>query len=287
MTIDKLALYLREEMDYDFSYSAVRYYMLRLGFSYGKICHTIKSGRSKEYVLQWLAAYAQRRVTFADTPDATVVHAYLDETFLHRDETGKRSWYLDDRQWTTGKIPHTRWAIVQVLFSWWEQLTPAAANGPYARGRGRGHGAVQPQYVRRYGHFTATLGTWNCQTKGNMHSGKFLSWLRKVCNFVRDPPRLTGRRCVFHMDNASYHKKKIPGQFNITTATAGQLTQHLLNHAPAQFGLDLAALNDMTRAQLQSTAREVLPATPTMVKVLLDQYGCECEWSQQRAALKN
>ena len=88
------------------------------------------------------------------------VHMFIDETFLYRDEAGNYSWYLacepDFNCWAkgVGSLPHTRWGIVQALFTWWEypyvlppgteppELTPYGRVVSVGRGRGRGRGAA-------------------------------------------------------------------------------------------------------------------------------------------------
>jgi transposase len=284
LTIDKLALHVRDVTASDgdgvveFTYSGLRYIMLRMGFKFGKISKCIKAGRTKDYVLTWLIEYARYRVQYADHPDISSVHAYVDETFLHRDATGNYSWYLDDNHWTTGAIPHTRWGIVQVLFTWWERIP-----GVGGRGRGRGRGgpyggpAGAPQYVRRFLHVTATLRTWKCDTEGNMNSDKFLAWLRIVCVFVMG--RWPGRTCVFHMDNASYHKKKDPTYLDIARARQADIVLYLMQHAPPELELDDIDIylrpngRYIAVTQLRQFARAVLPPAPRLVQQLLAEYG--------------
>jgi hypothetical protein len=288
LTIDKLLLHVRESNDLpgiELSHPQLRYYLLRMGFHYARIQPTIKSGRSRGDVVQWLISYSQRRVDFADTPDVAVVHMYCDETFLYRDETGQYSWYLDEKRWEMGQLPHDRWGISQALFSWWEREDappqPAVPEGrglgPYGRGRGRGRGAGGAvQYVRRYAHFSTTLGVWSCKKDGNMNSVRFIAWLRTVFAFVQ--ARFPDRSCVVHMDNARYHKKKNE-PLNFASATPWDIILHLMQTADPALGLNDLALylkdngDPKPKKHLKEMAKSFLPPAPRYIDELCAEFG--------------
>ena len=76
--------------------------------------------------VNWLLRYCNDRYDFLMNPlqHTNEVHMFIDETFLYRDEAGNYSWYLqcepDFNCWAkgVGSLPHTRWGIVQALFTW-------------------------------------------------------------------------------------------------------------------------------------------------------------------------
>ena len=100
-----------------FFYHNFRRTLLRMGFKFGRIKRKIKARRDE--FIDWLLAYAQRRVTAATVPDDTTVHIHLDETSIWRDEAGNFSWYCpeDGNVWPlkVANLPHTRWSIAHAL----------------------------------------------------------------------------------------------------------------------------------------------------------------------------
>lgn len=274
MTIDKICLHIRETLTaadgspMDLSYSAMKYYLHRMGFAYGRIKKIIKAGRTKAYVLAWLMVYVAKRIQFEAQHDVSAVHGFLDETFLYRDDTGNFSWFPKDEPganlWVQGVIPHTRWAIVQLVFCWWERLPDGT-------------------HVRRYGHFMETLHVWQCSTGGNMNSDKFLAWLRMVCVFVRQ--RWPGRTAVFHMDNASYHKKKDPTELNLSRAPLAQLVVWMMQHCPANLGFDEFDFyldgdgHFLPADQLRQLAKAYGAVPPRLVVNLLAEFHFQVEFT--------
>ena len=264
--------------DVEISDSALRYYMLRMGFKWGRISRKLKSGRTKDYVLAWLHKYANERTDYAEKPSSKVL-CFLDETFLHQDDTGNFSWYLasDDSPtaWTTGVLPKTRWGIVQCVFSHWEEVPGAQ---PYDMRKKR--------YVRTGTHYPETLCVWNCvdgRKKNNMNSDRFLHYLEGICEFAKK--KFPGREVEFHMDNASYHKKANPDTIKIETASRGDIILYMIEHAPDDCGMDSAsAFLDgdgklLPLATVREMAREYAPANPSLVAELLAKYKYSVSWT--------
>jgi len=48
------------------TYDQLRYYMLKMGFSFGRVSRQIKSGRHKPYVVSWLVRYCTMRYIYKD-----------------------------------------------------------------------------------------------------------------------------------------------------------------------------------------------------------------------------
>lgn len=284
VTIPKLLVHLQDAYAENFgegvmiSDSALRYYMLRMGFQWGRISRKLKSGRTKDYVLAWLHKYAGHRADFAQKP-STKVLCFLDETFLHQDATGDFSWFLASdhtpRAWATGVLPKTRWGIVQCVFSHWEEVPGAQ---PY--------GLRKKRCVREGSHFAETLYVWNCvdgRKKNNMNSDRFLAYLRATCEFAQK--KFPGREIEFHMDNASYHKKADPDTINVEKASRGDIILYMIEHAPDDCGMDSAsAFQDgegrlLPLATVRQMAREYAPPNPTLVAQILAEFKFTVCWT--------
>ena len=284
VTIPKLLVHLEQYYTIEYgegcniSESALRYYMIRMGFQWGRISRKLKSGRTKEYVLAWLHKYANERRDYADKPSDKVL-CFMDETFLHQDATGDFSWFLasdvNPRAWTTGLLPKTRWGIVQCVFSYWEEVTD-----PHS------YGLRKKRYARKAAHFVETLSVWNCvagRKKNNMNSERFIAYLRTVCQFAQK--QFKDRQVEFHLDNASYHKKHNPEVINIEKATRGDIILYMIDHAPAESGFDDAgAFKDgegrlLPLSTVRELAREYAPANPAFIAELVAEFGYTVKWT--------
>ena len=179
LTCDKIIERLWDEMAIHMGYNQLRYLLLRMGFNYGRIQKQIKSGRLVQRNIEWLLDYCRRRRWYFTVPNLNLVHVFIDETFLHRDETGRFTWYLDSRAWVVARVPHTRWGIVQCLFFWWD-ICPATGG-----------------YIKRYTQLPVLCNAWNCVTAGNMNGDRFCAWPRRaltltvVIQFRSTPRRRT------------------------------------------------------------------------------------------------
>jgi hypothetical protein len=120
LTIHKLAVYLKEENnDFDYTYGALRYYLVRMGFRYGKISKTFKSARCKPYIIDWAKRYCIARIAALEQGKKgermDKVDAFLDETWMYQNASGGYSWYLDDKTWFAGRGAKNRWCIGNVV----------------------------------------------------------------------------------------------------------------------------------------------------------------------------
>lgn len=93
LTVHKLNRLMRSNDDADdFTYDHLRYHLKKLGFKWGRIQRTIKSGRTKPYVVIWLKAYCERRHEANQQGAAgdrgSEIDAFMDESALWRDEGG-------------------------------------------------------------------------------------------------------------------------------------------------------------------------------------------------------
>lgn len=103
LTVHKLNYQIRgmfpDDASRNYTYYQMYYHLTRLGFKWSRIRRTIKSGRSKPYVLQWLKDYCTRRVARMNTKSPGVVDVFLDECWLYKDTGGLYSWHTGDRHW--------------------------------------------------------------------------------------------------------------------------------------------------------------------------------------------
>jgi len=227
LSVHKLNRLLREENSDDddegFTYDQMIYYLKKLGFRWGRISRSIKSGRSKPYVLDWLKSYCTRRHALNQqgaAGDHTDVDAFLDESALWRDEGGNWSWYHNDRVWSKVNTPKEKWMIVQVIFAWWEAGE------------------------RRAAVFDDCLLIWQVwdgkkRSKRVQMTGKiFEKWVETVCEFAKK--KFKRKLLRWHMDNASYHKAaakdqhKLPNfdEMNQASDLANWLVQNTLPTDP-------------------------------------------------------
>ena len=210
LNVNQLAVYLSEETGQpDFSHPQLRHFLLRLGFSYGRVQRYLKNGRTKPYVIAWVKQYAQRRVdalAAAAAGEASAfeyVDAFTDETHLFQDETGNYSWYLDEKSWGSGRLSRNKWGMVHVLFAWWEE-NPEDPGGAH---------------VRRFGVYEHTVSTWQCKGSadeddpplfadfsGEMNGERYEAWFEECCRWAREE-KFPSRKLRWHIDNASIHKR--------------------------------------------------------------------------------
>ena len=286
-TVDKINILLNQESQTTISYDALRYYLKRMGFKQGRISRRLSNGRNKDYVIQWLLAYAERRAKFARDPDhaKTEVHFYLDESFMYRNDAGNFSWFVDGDQhkWAKPSGGKHRWGIFHGIFDWFE--APFEAGGVDAgegRARKRRKKDAQPDPVipgltRRMEAFMATFFCWNCADGNNMNTAKFMDCLEKVLKFFQDNWG-DNYILVLHLDNATYHKTKNPTYLNLDTADGNTIANWIVNHAPAEYGYDdLEALQDWTgdlldMVTLKAIVRNQCDNHPTKIIELVKSY---------------
>jgi hypothetical protein len=104
LSVHKLNFQLRElGDDNDYTYYQMRYHLRRLGFRFGRITRTIRSGRTKPYVVSWLRSYCTRRVARFNSRSPAVVDVFLDECWLWADAGGMYTWHAGDNHWP--KVP--------------------------------------------------------------------------------------------------------------------------------------------------------------------------------------
>ena len=257
-TVDKLLEFLRKEepgrrVAAYVSYSALRYYLIRMGFKHGRISRKVSSGRYKSYVIAWLISYCTRRAQFARNPTAAQlkeVHFYVDESFIYRNDSGNFSYYVPGEQsaWGKAKGNGQRWGLVHGVWSWWEPDSEDGKEEEPPRKRRKKENPPDPKvpgYTRKFRIYEDTLHVWNCANKNNMNTKKFLDCLHKVCGFFdKNFPR--DCKLVIHMDNASYHKTKNPEYLDLSSQlTQEQVAAWIVKHAPAEYGFDdLESLQD-------------------------------------------
>mgnify|MGYP005677160433 CR=1 FL=1 len=256
-TVDKMNILINQESQVEISYDALRYYLIRLGFKQGRISRRVTTSRNKDYVIQWLLSYADRRAKFARDPDHAKdeVHFYLDESFIYRNDAGNFSWYVDGDQhkWAKPSGTKHRWGIFHGIFDWFEAPFEAGGGVDDNEGRARKRrkknahpDPVIPGLTRRMETFMETFHCWNCADGNNMNTTKFLECLEKVLTFFQanwgDHYKL-----VLHLDNASYHKTRNPTFLDLDAANLEAITiaNWIVNHAPAEYGYDdLESLQD-------------------------------------------
>jgi hypothetical protein len=262
--------------DDDFTYNMMRYYLKKLGFRYGHITRSIKSGRTKPSVVEWLKRYCARRHQLnvegqaGNHPDK--IDAFLDESALWRDDGGNLSWYHDDNVWAKVNVPKEKWMVVQVIFAWWEDGTRKA---------------------EVYDECLFVWQVWDgkkCSHRVNMTGAKFEDWVEDVCKFTK--AKFRGKDLCWHMDNASYHKKKGAGQHTLpdfdneddVTKLVSWLVQHTLptdpygdfdsffeDHLGNAVEPDLELVRDMCKSH--SAAHK------ERVKQILGTYGYKCAYT--------
>ena len=287
-TVDKMNVMINQESQVEISYEALRYYLKRLGFKQGRISRRVTTARYKDYVIQWLLAYAERRAKFARDPDHAKheVHFYLDESFLYRNDAGNFSWFVDGDQhkWAKPSGAKHRWGIFHGIFDWFEAPLEAGDVDAEGRARKRRKKDAQPDPVipgltRRMEAFMATYRCWNCADGNNMNTAKFMECLEKVLQFFQenwDDERIL----VLHLDNASYHKTKNPTFLNLDAANLNPMTvaNWIVNHAPAEYGYDdLASLQDdngdfLNMEALKAIVRNQCDNHPNKITDLVKSY---------------
>jgi hypothetical protein len=81
--VHKLAYQLKAlDPSHDYTYDQLLYHLRSMGFQYGRIYRSIKTGRSKDYVLEHLWEYSGRRVERHAAKDPGHVDIFLDECWL-------------------------------------------------------------------------------------------------------------------------------------------------------------------------------------------------------------
>jgi len=91
--VHKLAYQLKAlDPCHDYTYDQLLYHLRSMGFQYGRIYRSIKTGRSKDYVLEHLWEYSGRRVERHTAKDPGHVDIFLDECWLWQDAGGNYTW---------------------------------------------------------------------------------------------------------------------------------------------------------------------------------------------------
>lgn len=242
------------------SFEALRYHLRRLGFQYGAICFSLKSYRSRPYVMAWLHNYSDQRckalVDGVLGRRQNVVDVFADETGLWKHEHGRFSWYHEGQN-AWDKIRRRKgekFGICQFIFSWWESVDGFDDLSEHEQSVVKSHGKkIKTFFTRRCAVFRECLSVWNVRGDGHMNGKAFEETIEGVCDFINDGHfarlaklggggdrrggRAGGRAgarkvtAVFHLDNASYHKrKKAKGEFdpkkqNITAADCIEFLQ--------------------------------------------------------------
>ena len=81
--VHKLAYQLKAlDPCHDYTYDQLLYHLRSMGFQYGRVYRNVKTGRSKDYVLEHLWEYCGRRVERHAKKDPNHVDIFLDECWL-------------------------------------------------------------------------------------------------------------------------------------------------------------------------------------------------------------
>ena len=235
MSVHQVAVYLHEEFPNQFgaedstewTYAQARYLLIKLGFNFGRIHPTLKTGRHTK--VAWLKAYCQRRVDALAEQSLFVVDAFLDEAWLYQGESGKYSWFLDNRTWAKGTHVANKWGCLVVIYAWWDY----DADG---------------NKVRRACIAEENISAWLCRALkkdekepdfadrcGNLTGADFEAFVRSVCEDAK--VRFPTRRIRFHYDNASFHKRKNYDVVNLQAASKEQLVSWLVLNKDAASGI--------------------------------------------------
>ena len=289
---------------------ALRYHLLRLGFRYGQIKFNLKSYRSKPYVLSWLHSYCGRRM--AAVKDGVLgkrqntVDFFGDETGLWRQECGRFSWFCgSDNSWDKLKNKKSeKWGIAQMMLAYWKQVNsfedlsdweqlvyklPTPGEPPRKKRKSQ-----EKYFTRVVCTFKECLNIWNIKADGQMIGKRFEEYFDELCDFVEDGhfgravsvnkkrPR-TFSNVVFHLDNASYHKRKIAkSDFDPNkTVSKAACVQFLVQNSP-----EIESEEDLTDPEtgdffpletLKTAAKSVW--SPVRMEQIAKRHGFSIDWS--------
>ena len=307
-----------KEGDLKDAFEAMRYHLVRLGFRYGEIKFTLKSYRSKGYVMAWLMKYCSKR--WKDSWDGVhggrmgIVDVFGDETGLWKSEHGRFSWFLDgENAWDRIiRKKGEKYGIAQFMWSHWvevesfEDLSPweqyvyklpdpdPPAGEPPAKKCKR----KKRFFSRRVNTFKETLNIWNILADGTMKGKDFEGWVEEMCDFVEEghfargvkafvtqgKKKLREFTACFHLDNASTHKrKKDKTEFNPKDpkATQEQLVEFLVDFSPTHDNPDDCRDPDTGEFYDVSVLRQACIAAwrPRVVEQCLLTRGHAVRWS--------
>jgi len=295
----------RPEFDYKDTFNTLRYHLVKMGFEYGKINFNLKSTRGQPYILGWLNKYCEYREEslFEGITGQRlgVVDVFGDETGIWRLECGRYSWYPEgDNEWNrVVRRKGDKWGIAQFILTWWEEVShfdeltdyEQAIYQEYHAKTSKEDNATKNEkfYTRRAHTYKELLAIWNVRDNGNMTYAKFEVVFETVCDFIKnhfqpDPKKKTKWKAVFHLDNASVHKKKIGKKdFNPANrkATPAELVTWIVDNNPAYYSLldlvdpdtgDFIEINDLRALALETYSIFKL-------EQLAHTYGYVVKWS--------
>jgi len=152
--------------------------LLEIGFNYQDVSKAKQNYVETESIKRQRAAYLRERKRIRDEEPDTI-EIWLDESYCNQNHAAGRSWFgeKDVVRRASGKGP--RWMILH-------------AGGAEC-------GWVGEPLVEQ------AKNTSDGDYHKNMDSEMFLDYFRKLCEWMKE--RFGGRKVVFHMDNASYHKR--------------------------------------------------------------------------------
>jgi transposase len=244
-------------------YPQMRHYLGKLGFRWGRIHRHIRSRRADADIVAWLRAYCLRRVDRMQKKDAGVVDVFIDECWIWRNGGGNYSWYLDDPTWGKVNAPAHKWGIVTCIIRWYNDAGTA-----------------------EYELYEELLDVWKIDKRSdNLDGAKFEEWFGRVCKVMAE--NFSGRTVVFHMDNASFHRRKdkqFPN-FEDPNMTAMEMANWLVQHTQPGHGLgdwdafidDAGALPDIE--VLRTLCQEHQAADPVIIKSMAGVYGYKVDFT--------
>ena len=224
---------------------------------------------------------AAERVKVVEDQSLFTVEAFIDETWLFQGETGRYSWFLDERVWSKPNGSKNKWGFVSVLFAWYEDDFSNLGAPP----------------KRRFAHFEETMMTWRCNPvaqntedqddswyadfEGNLTGERFEAWLRKVCEFCQGRPEFQSRRVIFNMDNAAFHKNKLQGLSAVLKKSKAEMVNFLCTHSN-NYSVDMFEDEDgdieMTATALKNILKEEFKAI-NVEKLLKDDFQYGVRWT--------
>jgi Chromo (CHRromatin Organisation MOdifier) domain len=163
--------------------------LLEIGFSYDDANKATRTFIETPAIKRWRLQYLQDRNRIR-TQEPGTIEIWMDESYCNQNHVARKSWYRKGDTVKRRQGKGKRWIIVHAGGScgWVGDpmvFDPAASGGSSNNNNG---------------------GNDNDDYHSNMNSEIFQKYFEKLCRWMKDRYGKQ-RKVVFHMDNASYHKK--------------------------------------------------------------------------------
>lgn len=127
------------------------------------------------------------------------------------------SWFADDSSWSVVKAPHKKWGICTAMIRSFDE-----------------YGVEQVDFYKDIHKIWHIRKKTKSGPSDNLDGPRFEHWFNSLCDFIA--MHYSGKQATFHLDNASFHRRKTHKVIDFETAADIEMVHWLVQNANPDHG---------------------------------------------------